>query len=81
MGNNMSSYKGDNKGRGKFYRGMFVIVFALAIFLTVNLIMVEKAESAGFNTPPPAGHSLLKDYFGVDLSLLPPHDGGNYYSF
>jgi len=43
--------------------------------------MVEKAESAGFNTPPPTGHSLLKDYFGVNLSLLPPHDGGNYYSF
>ena len=50
------------------------------IFLAVSMFS-EKAESAGFNTPPPPGHSLLKDYFGVNLSLLPPHDGGLYYSF
>ena len=73
--NKINSYK------MKFLRRAIMASFMIGIIFLTVFMFSEKAESAGFNTPPPPGHSLLKDYFGVNLSLLPPHDGGIYYSF
>ena len=53
----------------------------VTFLFAASLLMVFLVDGSNTTQASPGGGTLLEDWFGVTLALIPPHDGGLYNSF